>query len=142
MSFSWYHSDSRGRDLLLVAAFVSFDLFVKRFLSGYVVISCNPYGPWGIAVDGRVMAILAVPILTGVFLSGCRSDVRGIRTGSLLIVSGGIGNLLDRIFLGCVRDIPVSPYFPAFNAADVMLTVGSAVIVWHATVGRRRSGLV
>lgn len=48
-----------------------------------------------------------------------------------LILSGAIGNLIDRIFLGYVRDfiyinLPFMPYY--FNIADVMLTVGVVLL--------------
>lgn len=48
------------------------------------------------------------------------------------ILAGAIGNLIDRIFLGYVRDfvyinLPFMPYY--FNLADVFLTVGVILIL-------------
>ena len=48
------------------------------------------------------------------------------------ILAGAIGNLIDRIFLGAVRDfiyinLPFMPYY--FNLADVFLTVGVILIL-------------
>ncbi|MDR0369131.1 MAG: signal peptidase II [Candidatus Peribacteria bacterium] len=44
-----------------------------------------------------------------------------------LFIAGTIGNLLDRCFLGGVRDFISLGNFPVFNLADVFLT--SAVII-------------
>ena len=44
-----------------------------------------------------------------------------------LIVGGAIGNLIDRLFLGYVRDfisLDLIPNFPVFNIADICLCVG------------------
>ena len=50
----------------------------------------------------------------------------------LLIVSGGIGNLIDRIINGYVIDfiyfVPIN--FPKFNVADIYITVGVAVLAF------------
>ena len=49
-----------------------------------------------------------------------------------LILAGAIGNLIDRIFLGYVRDfiyinLPFMPYY--FNIADVFLTFGVILLL-------------
>ena len=48
-----------------------------------------------------------------------------------LLFSGAIGNLIDRIFLGYVRDmIYVSLInFPVFNVADSAITIAAVLLV-------------
>lgn len=49
-----------------------------------------------------------------------------------LIVGGACGNLVDRIFIGGVRDFlyfEFAPSFPTFNVADSILCVGMALLV-------------
>ena len=48
------------------------------------------------------------------------------KTSMALIISGAIGNLIDRIFLGYVRDFLSFDliHFPIFNFADSCLTIG------------------
>ena len=48
----------------------------------------------------------------------------------VLITAGGIGNLLDRVFLGYVRDFIYIKFWPTiFNFADVFLTVGVVLLI-------------
>lgn len=47
-----------------------------------------------------------------------------------LILGGGIGNLIDRIFLGYVIDyIQLSFFSPVCNFADYCITIGTALLV-------------
>jgi lipoprotein signal peptidase len=51
---------------------------------------------------------------------------------SALIVGGGIGNLIDRVFRGYVVDyISVSFFPPIFNFADCCVTVGTVCLIIH-----------
>lgn len=49
-----------------------------------------------------------------------------IRVPLILVVSGGMGNLVDRITLGHVRDMLTFEFmnFPVFNLADVYVVIG------------------
>ena len=53
--------------------------------------------------------------------------------GFALILSGAIGNIIDRIFIGKVVDFLdfyyKSYHFPAFNVADSCITIGVALII-------------
>ena len=47
-----------------------------------------------------------------------------------LIIAGTIGNLIDRIFLGYVRDFIDLRVWPVFNVADSLGVVGVLLIVY------------
>jgi signal peptidase II len=53
--------------------------------------------------------------------------------GLTLILSGAVGNLIDRAFLGYVRDFidfhAGGYHWPAFNVADSALTIGVAILL-------------
>ena len=47
------------------------------------------------------------------------------------ILSGALGNLIDRIYLGAVRDfIGIGPW-PLFNVADTVIVIGLALLLIH-----------
>lgn len=49
---------------------------------------------------------------------------------SALLFGGVLGNLLDRLFRGFVVDFIDFSFWPAFNAADIAITVGVGGLVW------------
>ncbi len=55
----------------------------------------------------------------------------------LLILSGGIGNLIDRIFSGYVVDFFSLQFmeFAVFNVADCYVTVGAALLIVWLIIG-------
>ncbi|MCR5610353.1 MAG: signal peptidase II [Clostridiales bacterium] len=46
------------------------------------------------------------------------------------VIGGAIGNLIDRVVLGCVRDFICTEFisFPVFNVADCFVTVGGITL--------------
>jgi signal peptidase II len=64
--------------------------------------------------------------------------------GLALILGGAIGNLWDRIGIGCVIDFVLLHaggwHFPAFNVADSAITVGAGLLILDGLVGRREKG--
>lgn len=59
-----------------------------------------------------------------------KSNSKVFHISMALIFAGAIGNLIDRIFLGEVRDFIKLDFihFPIFNFADCCLTVGAILI--------------
>lgn len=50
-----------------------------------------------------------------------------------LLFSGAVGNLIDRLLLGYVRDMIYVRLinFPVFNVADSAITVAAALLIWE-----------
>lgn len=58
-----------------------------------------------------------------------------------LIAAGGMGNLIDRLMLGCVTDMIDFRVFPVFNVADIAVTVGCVLLaLWILKTEDRGKG--
>ncbi len=60
----------------------------------------------------------------------------GSEAGALLLVSGALGNLIDRMFLGYVRDFISVSIWPVFNLADSFGVIGVVLIAYHSLLKR------
>ena len=59
----------------------------------------------------------------------------------MLIIAGALGNFLDRLFLGYVRDfISFNIFNPIFNIADSSLTIGVALFIIHSLLDMMKEG--
>jgi signal peptidase II len=77
-----------------------------------------------------VTALVIIVCIVYLLIGKCESNI--LRYGLCLIVSGGIGNLIDRIQLGYVIDyvrFPITWFHYSFNLADCAVCVGAGLIV-------------
>ena len=116
---------------------------VKELIEGFLNIDyCeNEDGMMGIFrnLPNSRLIIATVVILAGIFVYLLVSKNRGkwLNTALALIISGALGNFIDRIFLGYVRDmihviinIGGKEFFPyIFNVADMALVVGAIMLI-------------
>lgn len=95
----------------------------------------NDGAAWGLFSGKKGLLILIgiaglmVFVLLDVFVLKSQSKVYTIGLG--LYLGGTIGNLIDRIYLGYVRDFinfSFIPSFPTFNFADSFLCVGAVLL--------------
>ena len=89
---------------------------------------------FGIASGGKSIFIIANIIIIGIilkFLFTQSTSLNNIKKFFLsIIISGGIGNLIDRVFRGFVIDyIDFSQIvnYPVFNFADIMIVIGTII---------------
>lgn len=122
-------------------------VLVTKIIDGFLEIeycenSKGMMGIFGFLSDGRVVFIIAtILILAGIIVYMCLSKNRGkwLNTTLALIISGALGNFIDRVFTkgGYVRDmihviieINGKEYFPyIFNVADIALVVGAIMLI-------------
>lgn len=73
---------------------------------------------------------LVVMIGIVIYMIKTKPKSKFLLTSLALILGGGIGNLIDRIFLGYVIDyIQLSFFSPVCNFADYCITIGTALLV-------------
>ena len=95
----------------------------------------NTGGAFGIGNNSTIMFVIVnvivITIITKFIISKKDDLPTSILIGLGLILAGGIGNLIDRIFRGFVIDyIDFNPLikYPAFNIADICVMLGCVII--------------
>ena len=109
--------------------------------AAWIVPGMNPDLALGVAggptAAELLAATIALALATVVLRRRPSGPLAALAVG--LVVGGSLGNLIDRIALGGVRDFIVGPKV-LFNFADVALLLGLAVfLATRAGVGRRAS---
>ena len=95
----------------------------------------NTGASWGIFQDKTLVLTIftgiALGILLIVLIVRAKRDRKLLRIPLLLIFAGGVGNLIDRICFGYVRDFLRFTFidFPIFNLADSSITIGAALLI-------------
>jgi signal peptidase II len=56
-------------------------------------------------------------------------EIWSLEFGILLIISGAISNIIDRLFFGCVIDFVDLKIWPVFNLADMYITIGAVALL-------------
>ena len=87
----------------------------------------------------QVVTILSIAIIIGilVFLLIKNNEIKNY-TPYILILSGSIGNLIDRLFRGFVVDfININLFnFPSFNIADMCIVFGIFYLIYNLLKNR------
>ncbi len=98
-----------------------------------LVYSENRGAAFGIFQNATLVFTIITVILIGVFLYLLISKKftgKLFTTAVILIIGGGIGNLIDRIFRGFVIDYLSLSFFPPIcNFADYCITIGAVLFV-------------
>lgn len=78
------------------------------------------------AGDGQTVVIIVIAVALGGLLAyfATHVDQPGIWLPTGMLIGGALGNIIDRIGQGAVTDFLKLPSWPAFNVADVAITVG------------------
>lgn len=105
-------------------------LFVSQFSPRWV--TCNPGGSWGVPIPVPILIFATIGIL--VWMISIQWKQRGSVLASIFIISGGMGNLIDRFMNGCVIDFISVASFPLFNIADILLSLGCIFLLlsWYS----------
>lgn len=94
----------------------------------------NPGAAWGMFANHRwVFMVFSAVAIAAIVVYLVRRDPPLLLCVSLsLILSGGIGNMIDRTFRGAVVDM-IEFYlfpFPVFNVADCLVVVGAGLLLF------------
>ena len=75
-----------------------------------------------------IIAFVALGALLAFFVTHLHKRLVWLPTG--LLIGGAAGNLIDRIRLGAVTDFIKLPHWPAFNVADICVTLGVISLIY------------
>jgi signal peptidase II len=120
--------------ILEIAPFFNVVLVMNRGASFGLLGGGGDWAPWALVA-------LAAVIVTGLGIWLARTPSRWIGAAVGLVIGGAIGNVIDRLRLGAVIDFldfhAGDLHWPAFNLADSAITVGVAILLVDALIGRR-----
>ncbi|MDR3559793.1 MAG: signal peptidase II [Candidatus Pacebacteria bacterium] len=134
-----------GFFLILLDQFMKYEI---RSRGGFYI--CNAGLAFGIKLSYFILAVVIFGIAAFIITAGNHKSqasnkkqipiskhkiqsqcwLKKLRFGILLVLSGAISNIVDRIFFGCVIDYINLRVWPVFNLADVYITIGGALIIW------------
>jgi len=98
------------------------DLFLRIGIGG-------PVGSGKTALVAALCGLIVFFVLHG--------ERRGIWLATGLLLGGALGNIIDRVRDGAVTDFVKLPHWPAFNVADIAITVGVVVVALSALTESR-----
>ncbi len=86
---------------------------------------------FGIDAGGKtlIIALIALALLALVLYFARHAAKRLIWLPTGLLVGGALGNIVDRVRDGGVTDFLKIPLWPAFNVADIAITIGVLALV-------------
>lgn len=138
---------NRKTQLLVISTLVIIDQIIKIIVNAYLV---NPieiipdffqlnylknYGVGFSLLNGNQFIIMAISIVLLYMVIKMLTDIayRSYEIPLLMILAGGIGNFIDRIFRGFVvdyLDFKIFNWdFPVFNFADMLLVIGAILMI-------------
>jgi len=151
------NSPSKGIGILIVFTILSLDQLSKFIVSKYLsagqsvpivknilhlTLVHNTGAAFGIFKNQTfvfiIISLIALPAIYFNFKAKAAGQGQDklTRLALLLVISGAIGNLIDRIAWGYVIDFIDLRIWPVFNAADSAITIG-AVLLGYSLLKRK-----
>jgi signal peptidase II len=77
-----------------------------------------------------VVALVAGALAALLFYFVTHVERRLVWLPTGLLLGGSLGNIIDRVRDGAVTDFIKLPHWPAFNVADIAITLGVLALLW------------
>lgn len=113
----------------------------------YFTYAHNEGAAWGM-LEGKISLFLVISIIAVIamiyFFTKTTKEEALTRFGLVLTFAGALGNVIDRVCFGYVRDfidVIVFGYnFPIFNIADMAVVIGVGLIILEIILGEIKHG--
>lgn len=90
-----------------------------------------------------ILVALALVIVAVLAVWLVRASSNFVRIGLTMVISGALSNVIDRLIYGAVvdfLDVHVAGFhWPAFNLADSLIVVGTAILLYDGLFGAPRA---
>jgi signal peptidase II len=110
--------------------------YLIRQTGGFYI--CNTGVAWGIHLPFLIISLAIAGIFLAFFHFYKKQLAQSI-SYLAMIFAGGISNLIDRLFFGCVIDfIDIKIFnYPLFNLADVFIVIGAIIISYQILMSKK-----
>ncbi len=118
---------------LFVQKFLMYELPVRVFPFFHLTYVENTGAAFGMFADQNTFFIVvSIVLITALLVIRRRLSASGpaLKWGILMVIGGALGNLYDRLTLGCVVDFLDFRIWPVFNFADSFISVGTGLMAW------------
>lgn len=122
-----------GNRYLVAGIFVFLIILLDQVSKAFVIGShfpfvCNQDLAFGIRL-GFLNSLTVIFVISACIYFYRRESEKIRRFGYLLVIGGGISNLIDRMGRGCVVDFIDFKIWPSFNLADAMISLGVLILI-------------
>ena len=114
---------------------IAFGIIFPHWLIYIFILSAVCFGMW-LIFNFQVSSLANnFLIFNKVFNSKNRTSIYAL----ILIFSGAISNLIDRLCYGCVIDFIDLKIWPVFNLADIFICLGGFLLIFNLTNSSKKS---
>lgn len=144
MIFSFVKNPKKAPALLcgLFAFFVLFDQLVKKVVvaQGEGAFLCNYGVAFGLVLPQMLFVVLwgVIMIFVLYYWFVHKKEKFSVQIPFVLIASGGISNMIDRLYYGCVIDYVPFLSISSFNFADMLISFGAFLWVRQIFVSKNK----
>ena len=122
---SKYIVSGMSESLSIIPGLLSFE-YVQNHGAVFGIMQGSNY------IMALISAVLCVII--SIYIIKSKKDNTNIHFAWYMILSGGIGNLIDRLFRGYVVDFIATPFIATFNIADSMVVIGVCLLIINEVI--------
>lgn len=103
-------------------------VYVKNTGAAFSFLSDKTYGVWILSGISIIFCVCVV-----LFMIKSKPKNRLLMVSLALMLSGAVGNVIDRILRGFVVDFIETTFikFPVFNIADIAITLGAFLVILY-----------
>lgn len=99
---------------------------------------CNKNIAWSIPVSPAIFWFVWAVVVAALVRVFLKTKKYSQKIFLILILSGAVSNMADRIRLGCVVDYIDLKFWPVFNLGDVYILIGIALLLLNIIKNKSR----